>query len=100
MTPQAILDKLDEYFQSKKTIAVYRFEYFNCVQEQNESFHSLYTRLLDLSMCVDLCKNCENKVLTTLVIRGIRESETRLGLLRREPTPSLDDVILFCEGRE
>jgi hypothetical protein len=100
MTPKAILDKLDDYFQSKKSIDVYRFEYFNCVQEEGESFHSFFTRLLDLSMCADLCKHCEDKVLTSLVIRGIRDANTRLELLRRVPAPSLYDVILFCEGRE
>ncbi len=99
-TPDAVLDHIRCYIRKKRSVALDRMEFEQCRQELNESFDSFYIRLQRIAACADLCARCVDERMTTRVIVGIRDQETRKRLLALAPFPALQTVIDLHRSEE
>ena len=97
-TMQAILDKVTEFLQPRQNVAFDRFEFWGCVQGQDETIDSWLTRLRTRS------ENCEfgdlrNTMIRDQMIAGCRSPVLRKQLLREE-NPTLENVLKTARAVE
>lgn len=99
-TTTSILDKIQKYIRSKRSVAIDWVEFEECQQFLGETFDEFYIRLRQIAGGADLCHGCFDSRVTTRIISGIKESETRRKLLARIPFPSLQEAIIICRTEE
>jgi transposase InsO family protein len=107
-TPTAILDKIDQYLRSKRSLAVDHVEFFQRKQRAGEQFDVFLVDLRNLAEaacltdrhCQACRKPCLERHLAAKIASGLANEETRRKLLAQRPFPPLDDVIAFCRVEE
>lgn len=95
-----ILDKIAEYIRKKRSVALDRVDFEECRQSDTETFDEFYIRLQRIAECADLCTACWDERLTTKIISGIKDAETRRKLLALPEFPKLQDAVNTCRSEE
>jgi hypothetical protein len=95
-----VLDQINTYIRSKRNIALDSVAFEDCRQSSSETFDDFYIRLRGLAEAVDLCVTCSDTRLTTRIMAGIRDSETRRKLLALSPFTTLQHTINICRSEE
>jgi hypothetical protein len=96
LSPTDVLDQINTYIRSKRNIALDRVAFEDCRQSTSETFDDFYIRLRGLAEAADLCVTYSDTRLTTRIMAGIRDSETRRKLLALSPFPTLQNTINIC----
>jgi hypothetical protein len=105
---QEILDKVDRYLRSKRSLTVDHVEFFQSKQRAGEQFDIFLVDLRNLAEAACLTdrhcqvcrKPCLERHLGAKIASGLANEETRRKLLAQRPFPPLDDVIAFCRVEE
>ena len=100
LSPTDVLDQINTYIRSKRNIALDRVAFEYCRQSTSETFDDFYIRLRGLAEAADLCVTCSDTRLTTRIMAGIQDSETRRKLLALSPFPTLQNTINICQSEE
>ena len=95
-----ILNEISSYIRKKRSVALDRVEFEECRQENYETFDEFYIRLQRIAKCADLCEECWDQRLTTRVMTGISDQETKKKLLACKEFPKLEDAVILCRGDE
>ena len=85
ITGTAILDRIREHVRAKRNVALEER-----LEKEGEQFDYFYIALR--ANKADLCQHCINDLLTTLIMSGIHDPETRRKLLTY--TPSLLTTVV------
>ena len=80
-----ILDAIHGYVRSKRNVTLDRVALEERRQEEGETFDEYYIALREIANNADLCKVCMDDRLTTRIMSGIREPETKRKLLAHTP---------------
>jgi hypothetical protein len=99
-TPEDVLDQINIYIRSKRNIALDRVAFEDCHQSATESFDDFYIRLCNLADAADLCAACRDTRLTTRIMAGVRDTETKRKLLALSPFPTAQQTINICRSEE
>ena len=99
-TPEDVLDQINIYIRSKRNIALDRVAFEDCHQSATESFDDFYIRLRNLADAADLCASCRDTRLTTRIMAGVRDTETKRKLLALSPFPTVQQTINICRSEE
>ena len=95
-----ILDAIHGYVRSKRNVTLDRVALEERRQEEGETFDEYYIALREIANNADLCKVCMDDRLTTRIMSGIREPETKRKLLAHTPPPSLPTTLNICRSEE
>ena len=76
-----ILDQIHEYVRAKRNVTLDRVALEERKQEDGETFDQFYIALREIANNADLCQTCIDDRLTTRIMSGIRDPETRRKLL-------------------
>ena len=99
-SPDDVLDQINTYIRSKRNIALDRVAFEDCHQSATESFDDFYIRLRNLADAADLCAACRDTRLTTRIMAGVRDTETKRKLLALSPFPTAQQTINICRSEE
>ncbi len=99
LTPEEILDQIHQYIPGKRSVALDRVEFDECRQVAGESFDDYYIRLQRIAGCADLCRVCWDSRMTTRIMSGILDQDTRRKLLAVTPIPELQKAIDLCRSQ-
>ena len=99
-TPGDVLDQVNTYIRWKRNIALDRVAFEDCHQSATESFDDFYIRLCNLADAADLCAACRDTRLTTRIMAGVRDTETKRKLLALSPFPTVQQTINICRSEE
>ena len=80
-----ILDAIHGYVRSKRNVTLDRVALEERRQEEGETFDEYYIALREIANNADLCKVCIDDRLTTRIMSGIGEPETKRKLLAHTP---------------
>lgn len=94
------LNKIERYLRLQRNVAVDRVRFEERIQEEGESFDSFLIALKELASDAELCNECIDQRLTTRIMSGVRDHETRHKLLACRPFPSLSQAIDICRSEE
>jgi uncharacterized membrane protein YgcG len=100
LSPTDVLDQIHTDIRSKRNIALDHVAFEDCRQSTSETFDDFYIRLRGLAEAADLCITCSDTRLTTRIMAGIRDSETRRKLLALSPFLTLQHTINICRSEE
>ena len=95
-----ILDAIHGYVRSKRNVTLDRVASEERRQEEGETFDEYYIALREIANNADLCKVCLDDRLTTRIMSGIGEPETKRKLLAHTPPPSLQTTLNICRSEE
>ena len=95
-----ILDQIHEYVRAKRNVTLDRVALEERKQEDGETFDQFYIAFREIANNADLCQTCIDDRLTTRIMSGIRDPETRRKLLAHTPPPSLQTTIDLCRSEE
>ena len=95
-----IFDQIQEYVRAKRNVTLDRVALEERKQEECETFDQFYISLREIANNADLCKICIDDRLTTRIMSGIRDPETRRKLLAYTHPPSLQTTIDICRSEE
>ena len=96
ITVTAILYRIQEHVRGNRNVTLERVALEECKQEEGEPFDQFYIVLREIANNADLCQHCIDDRLTTRIMSGIRDPETRLKLLTYTPAPSLQTTVDVC----
>ena len=96
----AILDQIQEHVRGKRNVTLDRVALEERKQEEGEPFDQFYIALREIANNADLCQHCIDDRLTTRIMSGIRDPETRRKLLTYTPPPSLQTTVDVCRSYE
>ena len=96
----SMLDTIQEYLRSQRSVAVDKVTFAERIQEVGEAFDDFLVALKKIAANAELCPNCADQQLVTSLMCGIRDTVTRRKLLAVHPFPSLRQVIDVCRSRE
>ena len=99
-TVQSALDKIEKYLRQQCSIAIDRVKFEERQQEEDELFDSFLVSVRELATEAELCSECIDQRLSTRIMSGLRNQETRCKLLALRPFPSLEKVIAICRSEE
>jgi hypothetical protein len=99
-SPEDVLDQINTYIRSKRNIALDRVAFEDCHQSATESFDDFYIRFRNLTDAADLCAACRDTRLTTRIMAGVRDTETKRKLLALSPFPTAQQTINICRSEE
>ena len=99
-TVQSALDKIEHHLRQQCNIAIDRVKFEERRQEEGELFDSFLVSIRELAAEAELCSQCIDQRLTTRIMSGLRNQETRRKLLALRPFPSLERVIDICRSEE
>lgn len=85
-SPDHILNQIRDHIRKKRSVALDRMEFEQCRQERDETLDIFYIRLQRIAACADLCPECIDERMTTHVMVGIRDQDTRKKLLAFTPS--------------
>ena len=100
LTVAVLLDRIQAYFRSKRNIALDCVAFDNRKQRESEDFDSYLVTIRELARDAELCNTCLDRRLTTRIMSGIKDEETRTKLLALKPFPNLQQVIDLCRSEE
>ena len=100
ITVTAILDRIQEHVRGKRNVTLDRVALEERKQEEGEPFDQFYIALREIANNADLCQHCIDDRLTTRIMSGIRDPETRRKLLTYTPPPSLQTTVDVCRSDE
>lgn len=100
ITVTAILDRIQEHIRAKRNVTLDRVALEERKQEEGEPFDHFYMELREIANNADLCQQCLDDRLTTRIMSGIRDPETRRKLLAITPPPSLLTTVDICRSEE
>ena len=69
-------------------------------QQEGESFDSFLIAIKELAADAELCPSCLDDRVTTRIMSGIRDKETRRKLLALRPFPTLLHAVDICRSEE
>ena len=95
-----LLDAIHGYVRSKRNVTLDRVALEEWRQEEGKTFDEYYIALREIANNADLCKVCMDDRLTTRIMSGIREPETKRKLLAHTPPPSLQTTLNRCRSEE
>ena len=98
--PSEILDKVEKHLRSQRNVALDRALFEERRQEEGEAFDSFFVSLKELAGEAELCDQCLEERLTTRIISGIYDAETRRQLLAIRPFPKLEEALDKCRSAE
>ena len=96
----AVLDKIAKHFRDETNIIVDRLAFDERVQEEGERFSRFVAALYHLHAVMDGCAACKEVRIHTRIVAGIRSSESKANILKRKPTPSLEELIEMMKAEE
>ncbi|XP_043223982.1 uncharacterized protein K02A2.6-like [Amphibalanus amphitrite] len=94
------LDKIEQYLRLQHNVAIDRVKFEERHQEEGESFDSFLIAIKELAADAELCSSCMDDRITTRIMSGIRDKDTRRKLLSLRPFPSLLCAIDICRSEE
>ena len=100
ITVTAILDRIQEHVRGKRNVTLDRVALEERKQEEGEPFDQCYIALREIANNAYLCQHCIDDRLTTRIMSGIRDPETRRKLLTYTPPPSLQTTVDVCRSDE
>ena len=100
VTVTAILDRIQEQVRGKRNVTLDRIALEERKQEEGEPFDQFYIALREIANNADLCQHCIDDRLTTRIMSGIRDPETRRKLLTYTPPTSLQTTVDVCWSDE
>ena len=83
------LDKIERYLRLQHNVAIDRVKFEERQQEEGESFDSFLIVIKELAADAELCPSCLDDRVSTQIMSGIRDKETRRKLLALRPIPTL-----------
>ena len=98
--PSDVLDKIEKHLRDQRNVALDRVLFEERRQDEGESFDSFFISLKELAAEAELCDHCLEDRITTRIISGIRDSETRRQLLAIRPFPKLQEAADRCRSAE
>ena len=98
ITVTAIFDRIQEHVRGKRNVTLDRIALEERKQEEGEPFGQFYIALREIANNADLCQHCIDDRLTTRIMSGIRDPETRRQLLTYTPPPLLCRQQLMSAG--
>ena len=99
-TVKSALDKIEHHLRQQCNIAIDRVKFEERRQEEGELFDSFLVSIRELVAEAELCSQCIDQRLTTRIMSGLRNQETRRKLLALRPFPSLERIIDICRSEE
>ena len=75
-TTERVLDRIEEYIRSKRSIALDLVAFAECRQESSESFDDFYIRMKGLAEAAEITTELE-KWMTVRILAGSRDAEAR-----------------------
>jgi hypothetical protein len=88
LSPADVLNQITAYIRSKRNIALDRDAFGECEQGASETFDDFYIRLRSLAEAADLSVTCLDTRMTTRVMAGIRDTDTKRKLLALSSFPT------------
>ena len=99
LTPDQILDKIQAYLRTKRSVLADRFAFNDDHQHEHDSIKDvILVRLDNLRQSAHLCHEhkirdeCADFTHVVAIIRGIRDVDLRTKLLRIRPFPTLEEA--------
>ena len=99
-TVQSALTKIESHLRLQCNIAIDRVKFEERKQEEGELFDAFLVSVRELAADAELCTQCLDPRLTTRIMSGLRNQDTRRKLLALRPFPSLERVIDICRSEE
>ena len=100
LTVEEILDRIQQHLRQKRNVALDRVAFEERKQERGENFDDYYVAIRKLADESDLCIHCIEERLTTKIMSGLYNQETRQKLLAITPFPQLKTVVDICRSEE
>ena len=100
LTLQEVITTIQNYLKAQRNIVVDRNELMLLRQGEAETFDDYLVKLRELAEDADLEHMQENEWLSTLIICGIYDEDTRSELLSKDPAATLDETIKLCRDNE
>ena len=94
------LEKIEGHLRQQCNVAIDRVKFEERNQEEGESFNSFLISIKELAADAELCSSCVDQRLTTRIMSGLRNQETRRKLLAIRPFPSLVQAVDVCRSEE
>lgn len=98
--PVDILDRIRAYIRSKRNVALDRVKFEERVQGSGESFDAFYVSLRQIAANADLCTGCIDERLTTRIMVGVSDAESKRKLLTMKPFPTCQQAVDLCRSEE
>lgn len=99
-TAESALNKIERYLRLQRNVAVDRVRFEERCQHEDEPFDSFLIALKELAADAELCTTCIEERITTRIMSGIQDQETRRKLLAIRPFPSLVSAVDMCRSAE
>ena len=99
-TVQSALDKIEKHLRQQRNIAIDRVKFEEKQQEEDEPFDAFLVSIRELASDAELCIECKDQRLSTRIMSGLHNQETRRKLLALRPFPALETVIDVCRAEE
>ena len=94
------LDKIERHLRLQHNVAIDRVKFEERQQEEGESFDSFLIAIKELAADAELCPSCLDERVTTRIMSGTHDKETRRKLLALRPFPTLVHAIDICRSEE
>ena len=98
-TTERVLDRIEEYIRSKRSIAHDLVALAECRQESSESFDDFYIRMKGLAEAAEITTELE-KWMTVRILAGSRDAEEKQKLFAIKPLPTLQQAVDVCRSEE
>ncbi|XP_068208313.1 uncharacterized protein [Palaemon carinicauda] len=95
-----IIEQIKKYLKDQRNVAVDRYKLVRRKQDAGESFDDFLVDLRERAEDANLADMTSDEWITTLIVSGVRDEETRQELLSKKPTLSLADTISLCRNHE
>ena len=89
---------LQEHVRGKRNVTQDSVALEERKQEEGEQFDQFYIAFREIANNADLCQHSIDDRLTTRIMSGIRDPETRRKLLTYTPPPSLQTTVDVCRS--
>lgn len=100
MSVDGILDRIRQHIRDDRNITLDYLAFETRKQEEGETFNNFLVNLRILAKNAELCDHCLDTRLTTKILSGISDSDTRQKLLEIRPFPTLQKAIDLCRSQE
>ena len=99
-TPDDVLDAISHYVRGKRNVALDRVAFEERRQGPAETVDDFYIGLRRPADSADLCGTCLDSRMTTRIMAGVRDSETKKKLLAISPFPTAQEAVNLCRSEE
>eukprot|EP00094_Tigriopus_californicus_P012653 TCALIF_12231-PA protein Name:"Protein of unknown function" AED:0.22 eAED:0.28 QI:0/0/0/0.8/0.25/0.2/5/0/703 len=99
-TVDGILENLQRYYRSQRSVALDRVNFHQRKQDQSETFDQFRFAITDLAKDAELCTTCVESQIVTQIIIGTKDEKARHDMLEERKFPSLGRTIEICQANE